>query len=283
MKKSFDEFKNAFKHINEINRKVVVNMLSNIFTMRLVGNKTHGDLAEIGITEFINQFLDDFSCIHVGKSFFRSKEHEEDISVLDKRTNIHFPISLKAYGEGPLQLSTDRDEKLFPFLECFGKEISEMKIIKEIFSSLQFLDLYNRNILSLIYNEKSGFCNIMIFDFNLAFYETKRIIRIDKDSIENRKGKPRLHPIYMFLDKNDNYIFEIRYGGKTANALQRGLWTNTKKAKNYFESLTGGWINYKINLNLLKMIELALNSSESSHKEVNKMLQKNVNSLKNYE
>jgi hypothetical protein len=28
--------------------------LSNIFTMRLIGNKTHGDLAEIVISEFIN-------------------------------------------------------------------------------------------------------------------------------------------------------------------------------------------------------------------------------------
>jgi hypothetical protein len=26
------------------------------FTMRLIGNKTHGDLAEIGIMEFVNQY-----------------------------------------------------------------------------------------------------------------------------------------------------------------------------------------------------------------------------------
>jgi len=31
--------------------------LSNIFTMRLIGNKTHGDLAEIAIAEFINQYM----------------------------------------------------------------------------------------------------------------------------------------------------------------------------------------------------------------------------------
>jgi hypothetical protein len=34
--------------------------LSNIFTMRLIGNKTHGDLAEIAIAEFINQYMYDF-------------------------------------------------------------------------------------------------------------------------------------------------------------------------------------------------------------------------------
>ena len=30
--------------------------------MRLIGNKTHGDLAEIGMAEFINQFMYDWLC-----------------------------------------------------------------------------------------------------------------------------------------------------------------------------------------------------------------------------
>jgi hypothetical protein len=34
-------------------RQLFINTLSNIFTMRLVGNKAHGDLAESGIAEFI--------------------------------------------------------------------------------------------------------------------------------------------------------------------------------------------------------------------------------------
>lgn len=40
----------AGKHPN-----LIATTLSNIFTMRLIGNKTHGDLAEIAIAEFINQ------------------------------------------------------------------------------------------------------------------------------------------------------------------------------------------------------------------------------------
>jgi len=79
--------------------------------MRLIGNKTHGDLAEIGMAEFINQFMYDFKSIHVGKDLFRAKEREEDIMIINEVTQSQFPVSLKAYGDGPLQLSTDSDQK----------------------------------------------------------------------------------------------------------------------------------------------------------------------------
>jgi len=39
---------------------LIIMTLSNIFTMRLIGNKTHGDLAEIAIAEFVNQYMYDF-------------------------------------------------------------------------------------------------------------------------------------------------------------------------------------------------------------------------------
>ena len=95
---------------------MIINTLSNIFTMRLIGNKTHGDLAEIGIAEFINQFMYDFTSEHVGKDRFRAKGYEEDILVINEITKAEFSVSLKAYGHGPLQLSTDKNQKLFSFL-----------------------------------------------------------------------------------------------------------------------------------------------------------------------
>ena len=98
--------------------------------MRLIGNKTHGDLAEIGMVEFINQFMYDFKSKHVGKDKFRAKEHEEDIVIINEITKTKFPLSLKAYGDGPLQLSTDSNQKLFPFLELQGKNITDEKQIK---------------------------------------------------------------------------------------------------------------------------------------------------------
>ncbi|MFA5751236.1 MAG: hypothetical protein WCX79_03120 [Candidatus Paceibacterota bacterium] len=45
---TYDDFKDRFKLLASKNQNLVVNTLSNIFTMRLIGNKTHGDLAEKG-------------------------------------------------------------------------------------------------------------------------------------------------------------------------------------------------------------------------------------------
>lgn len=47
--------------------------------MKIIGNKTHGDLTEIGIAEFINQFMYDFKASHVGKD-----EHEKDFRELKR-------------------------------------------------------------------------------------------------------------------------------------------------------------------------------------------------------
>jgi len=58
--KEYEEFKNRFKLLASKNQKLVINTLSNIFSMRIIGNKTHGDLAEIGMAEFINQFMYDY-------------------------------------------------------------------------------------------------------------------------------------------------------------------------------------------------------------------------------
>ena len=279
---SYKDFKNRFKLLAGKHRHLVVNTLSNIFTMRLIGNKTHGDLAEIGMAEFINQFMYDFKSIHVGKDLFRAKEHEEDIVIINEVTNSKFPLSLKAYGDGPLQLSTDSDQKMFPYLEKQGKNINDKKKIEEIFSSKAFSEFNNINIMPLIYREEDKQCNIIIFDHEKARRQTARILYIGKGkSLKSKsKGKTRKHPIFMFLDEKDNYICEVRYGGASANALQRGLWTQTKNATAYFDSLTNGWIDYSHNHILVKLFSLALNSTEKGHEEANIILQKDIDNLK---
>lgn len=283
---NYDEFKDRFKLLASKNKNLIVNTLSNIFTMRLIGNKTHGDLAEIGMVEFINQFMYDFKSIHVGKDLFRAKEHEEDIVIINEITKAKFPLSLKAYGNGPLQLSTDSHQKMFPFLERQGKNITDKKKIEEIFKSKEFEDFDAINVMPLIYDEKKQRCNIMIFDHKKAISNTFRIIYVGKNqrfNFESRsvmRGKGRTHPIFMFVDTNSNYICEIRYGGASANALQRGLWTHTKYAISYFDSLTNGWIDYSHNLTLVKLFSLALNSSEQGHKVANEILQKDIDRLK---
>ncbi len=283
---AFEDFKNRFKILASKNKHLVINTLSNIFTMRLIGNKTHGDLAEIGMVEFINQFMYDFKSIHVGKDLFRAKEHEEDIMIISEITKDKFPVSLKAYGDGPLQLSTDSRQKMFPFLEKQGKDIKNKKQIEEIFKSEEFADFDTINVMPLIYDEKKQRCNIMIFDHKKAIRNTDRIIFVGENKrfdVEKKKivsGKGRSHPIFMFLDAKSNYICEVRYGGASANALQRGLWTHTKNAISYFDSLTNGWMDYSHNHTLLRLFSLALNSSEQGHKLANEILQKDIDRLK---
>lgn len=285
MSSTFDDFCQRFKILASKRQDLVTNTLSNIFTMRLVGNKTHGDLAEIGIEEFINQFMYDFSGKHVGKDLFRAKEHEEDIKITNELTKQSMGVSLKAYGDGPLQLSTDKNSLIFPKLQEFGDEITNLDTISDIFNSAEFKHLNELNLMPLIYREADKQCNIMVFDFAKMRQNTAKILFIDKNhkydfsrqEITHAKG--RKHPIYLFIDGNGGYICEVRYGGAAANALQRGFWTHTIHAKDYFNSLTNGWISYEHNLSLVKLLKLALNATAKGHEQANEILQQNINSL----
>lgn len=281
----YKEFQERFKLLATKHPKLIINTLSNIFTMRLIGNKTHGDLAEIGIAEFIHQFMYDFDSRHVGKDLFRAKEHEEDIVIINELTKDEIPVSLKAYGDGPLQLSTDKDSLMFPKLLTYGTAIENKQAVKELFDSPDFSALNSVNVMPLIYREDKKQCNIMVFDFDKLRAETSRILYIDKgckydaetQSVVASKG--RSHPIYMFLNSEGKYICEVRYGSATANALQRGFWTHTVHALPYFNSLTNGWISYKHNLTLVHLFRLALNSTENGHKAANVLLQQDIDNF----
>jgi hypothetical protein len=263
---AFNDFVVRFKHLITKNPHLIKTTLSNIFTMRLIGNKTHGDLAEVGISEFINQFMYDFSSVHVGKELYRAKEHEEDIKIINEISKVDFSISLKAYGDGPLQLSTDKNSSMFPYLKLLQENtINSASKIQTVFSSREFSEFENINVLPLIYDEKNKKCNIMIFDFEKAKNATTAI------KLEN-EGNGRKHPAFKFFDAEKNYICEVRYGDAAANALQRGLWTNTKHAIPYFNSATSGWIDYSDNTLLVKLFSHALVSTATGHHEALKSL-----------
>ncbi len=247
--------------------------LSNIFTMRLIGNKTHGDLAEIAIAEFINQYMYDFRSIHVGKDLYRAKSKEEDIKIINEITKAEFPVSLKAYGIGPLQLSTDKNFRMFPRLGREGDSIEGQDKIQVVFNDPAFAAFRNINVLPLIYDEKNQMCNILVFDYNRAISDTVRISRE-----EGKRG--RKHPVYRFYNSSDGYICEVRYGDATANALQRGLWTHTKNGMSYFDSITDGWINYSQNLVLVKLFSHALVSSEAGHESALEKVKEDIVKLK---
>lgn len=272
-KEAYIDFTKRFGLFIRKHPALITLTLSNIFTMRLIGNKTHGDLAEIAIAEFINQYMYDFKSTHVGKDLYRAKSKEEDITVKNEITNIEFPISLKAYGDGPLQLSTDKDSQMFPLLESHGDLIDSKKTLDKIFSNEAFSCFSEINVLPLIYDEKRQRCNILVFDAELARKSTAYI----KKATE---GSGRKHPAYRFFDEHDRYICEVRYGNASANALQRGLWTNTKNALPYFSSVTNGWVDYSHNLVLVKLFSHALVSSAEGHESALEEIRKDISRIK---
>lgn len=285
MTPTYKDFQDHFQVLARKRPDLIINTLSNIFTMRLIGNKTHGDMAEIGIAEFIHQFMYDYDSKHVGKDLFRAKEHEEDIVVFDELTKTEIPISLKAYGDGPLQLSTDKEAKMFPELLSRGEDITDPDEIADILSCDAFSGLSQVNVMPLIYREAEMQCNIMVFDFEAMVQKTKRILYVPKGKKYDSRtkslidAKGRSHPIFMFIDGEGKYICEVRYGNAAANALQRGFWTHTVHALPYFNSLTNGWISYAHNHTLVQLFKLALNASEKGHATANVILQEDIDKL----
>ncbi|MHB1793391.1 MAG: hypothetical protein ACYCPO_00355 [Acidobacteriaceae bacterium] len=269
---AYKEFTNRLKLLISKHPSLITLTLSNIFTMRLIGNKTHGDLAEIAIAEFVNQYMYDYRSIHVGKDLYRAKSKEEDIKIINEITKAEFPVSLKAYGDGPLQLSTDKNSQMFKTLSEAG-QMERPEQIKTIFDHLAFSSFAEINVLPLIYDEKRQRCNILVFDYDTARSQTAKIIR-------RSEGRGRKHPVFVFLDAQGDYICEVRYGDAAANALQRGLWTHTRNALKHFDSVTGGWIDYSHNLVLVKLFSHALVSSSVGHERALEKVKEDISAIK---
>ena len=251
------DFTNRLKLLISKNPRLITTTLSNISTMRLIGNKTHGDLAEIAIAEFINQYMYDFRSVHVGKDLYRAKSQKEDIKIINEVTRVEFPVSLKAYGDGPLQLSTDKNASMFPKLKAHGSEIVG-DAISDLWSDPAFAAFGKINVLPLIYDEARQRCNILVFDYERAKNLVTRIV------LES-EGNGRKHPAYRFYDGDGGYVCEVRYGDGRANDSQRELWTNTKRARKHFDSITNGWIDYSHNLVLVQLFSHALISTQRGH------------------
>ena len=269
----YKDFTDRLKLLVSKSPDLITITLANVFTMRLIGNKTHGDLAEIAIAEFINQYMYDFRSVHVGKDLFRAKSKEEDITVINEISGAEFPVSLKAYGDGPLQLSTDKSFQMFPRLEQEGNEIVGRADVERTLDTLAFTEFRSINVLPLIYDERQQRCNIMVFDSQRAMAEVTRIVR-------EERGRGRRHPVYRFYDSAGDYVCEVRYGGAAANALQRGLWTHTRNGLKYFDSITGGWISYSPNQLLVQLFSQALVSSESGHESALEQVAADISRLK---
>ena len=201
-------------------------------------------MTEILLDHYINKYLTDFSSKHIGKEKFRAKQSEEDLEAQNKKTKQTFFLSLKNYGDnGPLQIRTDKSNQLFKALSAVKNNNTSKRKQSIVLLLEQLLDI---NVLCFLYNEKEKHFRVCVIDTDAMVRKFNAIQFIDK-------GDGRKHPIYQFLDSDDNYMFEVRYGGATANALQRGIWTNTKKSTQCIQVLFEG--DYEINYAFLKALK----------------------------
>ena len=270
----YKDFTDRLKVLVSKNPDLITTVLSNIFTMRLIGNKTHGDLAEIAMAEFINQYMYDFRSTHVGKDLYRAKTQEEDIEVFNEITNAKFQLASKLMETDLFSFPRTKISECFQDWSEEGLEVKEQGRAQEILNDPAFTDFGNINVLPLIYDEKKNRCNILVFDYKRAVREVTEITRIEGGKMG------RKHPVYRFFNSAGDYICEVRYGNATANALQRGLWTHTKNGLQYFESVTGGWIDYSHNHVLVQLFSHALVSSENGHESALAKIREDIAHLK---
>ncbi len=64
------------------------------------------------------------------------------------------------------------------------------------------------------------------------------------------------------------------------STLQRGLWTHTRNALPYFNSVTNGWIDYSHNLVLVQLFSHALVASEFGHISALEEIKKDIKRIK---
>ena len=250
----------------------------NALSMREFGNKTHGDMLEIAFVELLNSPLfPDIGARHVGKERYRADGAEEDVLVwfLETPENT-LDISLKAYGSGPLQLSTNSTGSM---RELLGNQVGtndnvsiteDIDVITEILESEPFNRFRTEtNTIAAIYTEREFGINTLR---EMAEFDTDRMnkrtlqARLAEEGIDpfNRSfqimsfntddafssvvriayelpvigGQRVARPRWRFYDDDDVRIMEVRYGGADANALQRGLWTHTVNAIQYMTCIT---------------------------------------------
>ncbi|MCW5553333.1 MAG: hypothetical protein KIS67_14380 [Verrucomicrobiae bacterium] len=149
----------------------------------------------------------------------------------------------------------------------------EGKALARVWADPVFTEFGSLNVLPLIYDEMKQRCNILVFDSETA---RKRVARIALEEA----GHGRKHPVFRFHHGDGDYVCEVRYGSGTANALQRGLWTNTKNGLKYFESVTNGWIDYSHNHILVKLFSHALVATSKGHEAALEKLKQDIEEQK---
>ena len=216
------------REINNIPKDKIQKMFDNVLSFKLVSNKLHGDLFELTFTGLLNKYSN-LKAVHLGKEYQNDKTNENDIKI----NNTEY--SLKSYDSNYLQLSTTKGVDIFKLLDDLNQNNNlNVDILK---NNKTFMKTINKKIINLSVNTKATEASLFLINFLELFKNTKKIIKVKKTK----------HYQFLFLDKDNNELFHLKYGGKTANAFQRGFWMNPKKAKKYIHTLID-WTKFDMNI-----------------------------------
>lgn len=145
--------------------------------------------------------------------------------LLNSKWGFVLGISAKTYKELDIQLTTSHEPRQI---------LDENKddVINGTFNVSTFLEKLSNKT-----NEHQLILGLNTFEggkyrlTNLDLNKLKDVV----NSITFEQLKK--HTRFFLNDFNGNKIIDFKYGGKTANPFQRGVWVCNKKGKNYFSGL----------------------------------------------
>jgi len=147
--------------------------------------------------------------------------------LLNKRFGVVIGISAKTYKELDAQLTTSNEPR-----EYLDENVD--KIIEKQFNLESFL-----NKLGTKTNESQ-----LILGLNTFEDGSYRITNLDLNKLKSivteiTYEKMKVHTRFFLKDSEGNKIVDFKYGGKTANPFQRGIWVCNKKDKKGKGSFSG--------------------------------------------
>jgi hypothetical protein len=148
-------------------------------------------------------------------------------------------VSAKTYKEWDVQITTSHEPR--EFLESKHSEvINEELDITEVI-----------NLLSEKTNESSLILALNTFEDSSTYRLTNLDMNCLSDIISKVEFKQlKKHSRYFLVKENGEKVIDFKYGGKTANPYQRGMWMcNKRGATAYhgldeFETITSGSYTY---------------------------------------
>jgi hypothetical protein len=154
-----------------------------------------------------------------------SKRLELLHKLLNQKWGFVLGISAKTYKELDIQLTTSHEPRQF---------LDENKddVINGTFNTSKFLEKLSNKT-----NEYQLILGLNTFEggkyrlTNLDLNKLKDVVK----SITFQQLKK--HTRFFLNDSNCNKIIDFKYGGKTANPFQRGVWVYNKRGKNCFSGL----------------------------------------------